>query len=73
MTQDVICDFSDVRLEQVDKDVVKVSGARGEPPTSTFKVCATYLGGYKATCVAIVAGGRAAGKSRKTAEAILKR
>ena len=54
-------------------DVVKVSGARGSKPTDTYKVCATYLAGYKATSVSIVAGGRAAGKARKTAEAILKR
>ncbi len=57
----------------MDTDIVKVSGARGSQPTDTFKVCATYLAGYKATSVSIVAGGRAAGKARKTAEAILKR
>jgi hypothetical protein len=50
-----------------------VTGARGKPPTDTYKVCATYLSGYKATAVAIVAGGRAADKARKTADAILAR
>jgi hypothetical protein len=52
---------------------VAVSGARGKAPTDTYKVSATYLDGFKATGVAVVAGGRAAEKGRKTAGAILKR
>ncbi len=36
-------------------------------------MCATYLDGFKGTGVAVVAGGDAAGKARKTAEAIMKR
>ena len=38
-----------------------------------LQVSATYLDGFKATGVAVIGGGRAAVKSRKTAEAILKR
>lgn len=38
-----------------------------------MKVSATYMDGFKATGVCIVAGGDAVGKGRKTAEAILKR
>lgn len=70
---DVVCDFTDVKIKQTGTDVVKVSGAHGFQPTDTYKVCATYLDGYKATAVSIVAGGRAAAKARKTAEAILNR
>ncbi len=40
---------------------------------SSYKVSATYLDGYKATCVAIIGGGRASAKGKATAEAILKR
>ncbi len=69
---DVICDFTDVVMSEVDEGIM-VSGAKGKAPTDTFKVSATYLDGFKATGVAVVAGGRAAAKARKTAEAILAR
>jgi len=60
-------------MSQVDEDVVRISGAKGSPPTSTYKVCATYLDGYKGTSVSIVAGGEAGAKARKTADGIIKR
>jgi hypothetical protein len=60
-------------MDQTNPDVVRVSGARGSCPTTTYKVCATYLAGYKATSVSIVAGGDAAAKARKTANALIKR
>ena len=69
---DVICDFTNVKMSDVSGGVA-VTGARGKPPTSTYKVSATYLDGFKATGVAVIGGGRAAVKGRKTAEAILKR
>ena len=34
---DVICDFTSVRMSDV-KDGVAVTGAKGKPPTDTFKV-----------------------------------
>jgi hypothetical protein len=70
---DVVCDFSQVRLSQIATDEVRIIGAKGSRPTDTYKVCSTYHSGYKATSVSIVAGGRAAAKGRKTAEAILNR
>ena len=69
---DVICDFTEVKMSDVSGGVA-VTGARGKPPTSTYKVSATYLDGFKATGVAVIGGGRAAVKGRKTGEAILKR
>ena len=48
-------------------------GVKGKPAPHDFKVCATYLDGYKMTAVCPVAGGKARDKARATAEAILKR
>ncbi|XP_036407688.1 uncharacterized protein LOC118793571 [Megalops cyprinoides] len=73
---DVTCDFSRVTITEVpdvDGGAVKVVGARGSPPPSDYKVCATYMDGYRATAVCPVGGPRAAEKARRTAESIIKR
>jgi hypothetical protein len=70
---DVVCDFSEVRVETAGPDRVRISGARGAPPTSTYKVSATYADGFKATGTMMIGGRDAAAKARRTAEAILVR
>lgn len=35
---DVVCDFSNVTLEEVGENAIHVSGARGNPPSGEFKV-----------------------------------
>ncbi|SEO42548.1 Protein of unknown function [Salinihabitans flavidus] len=70
---DVICDWSDVRLEQSGENRVRVSGARGRAPTGTLKVSATYADGYRSAVTMMIAGREAAAKARATGEAILKR
>ncbi|KAJ7375708.1 hypothetical protein OS493_039429 [Desmophyllum pertusum] len=48
-------------------------GAIGEPATDSYKVCATYADGFRATAVCPVGGPFASLKARKTGEALLKR
>jgi len=70
---DVICDFRDVRIEQVDGDHVRVSGAKGRPPTDRYKVSATAMDGWRAAGTLVLVGIDAAAKARRTGEAILAR
>ena len=44
---DVVCDFSDVTIAQTGEDRVEVSGARGRPAPSTYKVCMTHQDGFR--------------------------
>jgi len=70
---DVVCDFTAVKIDQVGTDRVRVGGARGLAPTSTYKVCATYPDGYRCNAILNIIGIDAAKKARRTAEAILAR
>ncbi|KAL7852824.1 hypothetical protein SRHO_G00186090 [Serrasalmus rhombeus] len=73
---DVSCDFSQVTITEipgVDGGAVRVGGAKGSPPSRDYKVCATYMDGFRATAVCPVGGPRAAEKARRTAESIIKR
>ncbi|XP_069031638.1 uncharacterized protein lratb.1 [Embiotoca jacksoni] len=73
---DVVCDFSRVAIQEVpgvEGGAVRVSGAEGFPPSPDYKVCATYLDGFRATAVCPVGGPRAAEKARRTADSIVKR
>ena len=68
---DVCCDWTGVTLSQVGPDRVLVSGARGSAPSTSYKVCATYQDGWRATTSLTVVGGDAAGKARRVADAII--
>ncbi|KAG8454001.1 hypothetical protein GDO86_000576 [Hymenochirus boettgeri] len=73
---DVSCDFSMVSLTEIqdpDGEAVSAHGAKGLPPSSNYKVCATYLDGFRATAVCPVIGPNAVQKGRRTAESILQR
>lgn len=73
---DVTCDFSRVRILQepgAEGEAVRVTGAKGLAPSPYYKVCATYMDGFRATAVCPVGGPRAAEKARRTAQSIIKR
>jgi hypothetical protein len=70
---DVICDFSDVSLDQCGEDRVLVTGARGRPPTGRLKVSATFMDGYRAGHVLQFNGRDARTKARVFVEMGLQR
>lgn len=70
---DVICDLSQVQVRSVGVNRVEVSGARGLPPTSHYKVSATWQDGYRSTGTMLIGGMDASLKAQKVGEALLKR
>ena len=70
---DVVLDLSQVRLEQVGADRVRVDGAIGHPSTASLKVCATYDRGWRGVAYQPMIGPRAAARARKQAEALFER
>lgn len=73
ITPDVIADFTSVQLEQVGPDRVRVSGIRGRQNTSTLKISASYLAGFKASGEVTVSGPRAVEKAKLAAQVVWKR
>lgn len=70
---DVVCDWRDVTLEQDGPDVVRIAGAKGRPPTDTYKATTTILDGFRLLFAFLVYGGDATGRARRAAEAMLAR
>lgn len=68
---DVVCDFSGTTFTQVGEDRVHVDGVKGYAPTSTYKVCATFADGYRATSLTPILGIDAAQKAQRQAEAVV--
>jgi len=73
VTPDVVADFSSVTLTQEGPDRVRVSGARGEAPTPTYKVSLSYQDGWKALGHLTISGPDALEKARLCAEIVWKR
>ena len=70
---DVTCDFSEIVLEQVGENRVRVSGARGLAPPADYKASVTYADGFRCTASVLILGIDAALKARRAGEAILAR
>jgi len=73
MVPDVVCDFTRATYEQVGKDRVRVSGAKGRPPTDTYKVSTTWPDGYKLSTIFMLGGREAVAKGTHSAEAIIRK
>ncbi|HYK91781.1 MAG TPA: acyclic terpene utilization AtuA family protein, partial [Acidobacteriota bacterium] len=44
---DVVCDITEVEMQNLENNRVKVWGTRGRPPTASYKVSMSYEGGYQ--------------------------
>ncbi|GEP59440.1 acyclic terpene utilization AtuA family protein [Reyranella soli] len=73
MVPDVVCDFTQATYSQVGKDRVRVSGAKGRPPTDTYKVSTTWPDGYKLSTIFMLGGREAVAKGQASADAIIKK
>jgi hypothetical protein len=73
LTPDVVADFTSVRLEDVGRDQVRVTGARGKPATPTFKVSIGYRDGWTASGTLVLAGPDAVAKARWAGRILLER
>ncbi|MDE2364497.1 MAG: DUF1446 domain-containing protein [Hyphomicrobiales bacterium] len=70
---DVVCDFTAVTMKQAGRDRVRVEGAKGRMPTRTYKVSATYPGGFRLVSSSVIVGYDAPAKARRVAESVLAR
>jgi hypothetical protein len=70
---DVRCDFSNVQLDQIGPDRVRVTGAKGLPATATYKACITYDCGWRAIAYQPIIGEDASEKAARQAEGLFER
>lgn len=56
LTPDVKVRFDTISIQDIGNDHVKVTGVKGEPPSSTTKVCINTLYGFKNTMTVILTG-----------------
>lgn len=70
---DVVCDFTQVGLEETGPDRVRVTGARGLAPPPRLKVCAQEADGWRVQFLAFIGGRDAALRARRAGEEMVER
>lgn len=70
---DVTCDLTQVTVTEIGPDEVLVRGARGNAPTDTYKLSASYPDGYRCVAQVAVFGMDALDKARRNGDALLGR
>lgn len=70
---DVACDWTQVVMKEVWKDIVYVSHAKGLPPTNTLKVHTTLMDGFKLGVTYCVGGVDAGRKGQRVGETFIRR
>lgn len=70
---DVICDFTQVSIQDLGNNKVSVKGAKGFPPTNKYKVSATYMNGYRIAGTLVIGGMKAKEKGELIARSIIQK
>jgi hypothetical protein len=70
---DVVCDFSNVLVEEIGPNRVRVRNAIGYPPTDNYKVSIGFTDGYRFIGLTPVLGIQAARKGEQQAAALVQR
>jgi hypothetical protein len=73
LSPDITVSFLSLQVREVGKNRVRVSGARGRPATSSYKVSASYHDGFWAQGMLTICGRGAVAKARRCGEIILQR
>ncbi|MDQ2147929.1 acyclic terpene utilization AtuA family protein [Alcaligenaceae bacterium C4P045] len=73
ITPDVVADFSEVEVEQIGPDRVRLTGVKGHPRTDTLKATVFFEGGWLGEGEISYAGPSAEARARLAADIIRKR
>ncbi len=73
LSPDVTVSFLSLQVSEEGSDRVRVSGAVGRPAPATYKVSATYRGGFRAAGELTICGVDAVAKARRAGHAVLER
>ena len=70
---DVICDFSQVTINEIGSNEVLVSGAKGKSPSNKYKVSTTFVDGYRVVGKVVIGGKDALKKAEIVGQAIIQK
>jgi hypothetical protein len=70
---DVICDITELEMEDLGANRVRILGTKGHPPTPAYKVSMSYEGGYKITVGLIYTWPDCISRAKASSEIMLKR
>jgi hypothetical protein len=70
---DVVCDITELEMEELGHNRVRVTGTKGHPPTSSYKVSMSYEGGYRIAVGLIYTWPDCVAKAKASSDIVLKR
>lgn len=70
LSPDVTVSFLSISLKEIAQDQIQITGAKGNPPPSTYKVSGTYRDGFRAEAMLGIFGSYVKEKARLCAESV---